>query len=232
MGTRRPTIESFSAVGMVGRIRLGSSHLDQNSCKRHSVTLFRCMTLLPASLLFFIPTQNASAQTSIYGSVALVDYVLQNNNTSAAKSDTAGFIGGVFYNFPIQSRLTAGVDARGSFGVGARGGALATVALRIGFVPKRVVLRPYFDLGGGVVTSTFNNGQITGPVDAGLSAQPTRVTSGGVDFGAGLDIRLTDSFDLRAVELGAIAGAAEPGVGSAFLDAGVVYHLHRRPRKS
>ena len=146
------------------------------------------MALLPAWLLLFVPTHNAFAQTSIYGSVALVDYVLQNDNSSAAKSDTAGFIGGVFYNFPIQSRLTAGVDARVSYGVGPRGGALATAALRIGFVPERVVLRPYFDLGGGVVTSTFNNGQITGPVTAGLSAQPTRVTSGGMDFAGGLDI--------------------------------------------
>ena len=75
------------------------------------MTLFRFTTLL-SLLLLLVPKQNAIAQTSIYGSVALVNYDFENNNTSAAKSDTAGFVGGVFYNFPIQSRLTAGVDGR------------------------------------------------------------------------------------------------------------------------
>jgi hypothetical protein len=133
------------------------------------------------------------AQTSIYGSVALVNYDFENNNTSAAKSDTAGFVGGVFYNFPIQSRLTAGVDVRGSFGVGSRGGALAAAALRIGFVPERVVLRPYLLLGGGVATSTFKINDITGPAAEGLTAQSTRFTSGGVEFVGGFDVRLSDS---------------------------------------
>jgi hypothetical protein len=177
--------------------------------------------------LLLISKQNAIAQTSLYGSVALVNYVLQNNNSSAAKSDTAGFIGGGFYNFPIQSRLTAGVDVRGSYGIGARGGVLAAAALRVGFVPKRVALRPYFQLGAGVVTSTFNNGQITGPATQGFTSQSTRVTSGGVEFAGGLDVRLNESFDLRAVELGAVAGGANQSVGSAFLDAGIVYHLRK-----
>jgi len=190
------------------------------------VTLFRCFTSLLALLLLLVPKQNAIAQTSIYGSVSGVNYVLQNNNSSAAKSDTAGFVGGVFYNFPIQSRVTAGVDVRGSYGVGSRGGALAAGALRIGFVPERVVLRPYFLLGGGVVTSTFKINDITGPAAEGLTTQPTRFTSGGVEFAGGLDVRLSDSFDLRAVELGAVAGGSNQDVGSAFLDAGIVYHLH------
>jgi hypothetical protein len=195
------------------------------------VTLFRCFTSLLALFLIFVPKQKVLAQTSVYGSVALVNYVFQNNNSSAAKSDTAGFIGGAFYNFPIHSRLTAGVDVRGSFGVGARGGALATAAFRIGFVPERVVLRPYFQLGGGVVTSTFGNDQIPQPAPQVFNSQPTRVTSGGVEFAGGLDIRLRDSFDLRAVELGAVAGGSNRDVGSAFLDAGLVYHLHKRSRK-
>jgi hypothetical protein len=195
------------------------------------VTLFRCFTSLLVLLFVFVPKQNAIAQTSVYGSVALVNYGLQNNNSTSYKSDTAGFIGGVFYNFPIHSRLTAGVDARGSLGVGDRGGALATAALRIGFVPERVVLRPYFLLGGGVVTSTFNIGQITGPATQGLAGQSTRVTSGGVEFAGGLDVRLNDSFDLRAVELGAVAGGSGRSVGSAFLDAGLVWHLHKRFHK-
>jgi len=103
---------------------------------------------------------------------------------------------------------------------------LAAAALRIGFVPERVVLRPYFQLGGGVVTSTFNINEITGPATQGLSQHSTRFTSGGVEFAGGLDIRLNRSFDLRAVELGAVAGGSNQDVGSAFLDAGIVYHLH------
>jgi hypothetical protein len=196
------------------------------------VPLFRCFVSLLALLLVFAPKQNAVAQTSIYGSVALVNYDFENNNTSAAKSDTAGFIGGVFYNFPIQSRLTAGVDVRGSYGVGVRGGGLATAALRIGFVPEHVALRPYFMLGGGVVTSTFKINDITGPAAQDLTTQPTRFTSGDVEFVGGLDVRLNHSFDLRVFELGAVASGSNQSVGSAFLDAGLVYHLHRRSPKS
>ncbi|WP_353068436.1 hypothetical protein RBB75_13945 [Tunturibacter empetritectus] len=78
-----------------------------------------------------------------------------------------------------------------------------------------------------MVTSTFKVNDITGPASEDLTPQPTQFTSGGVEFAGGLDVRLSDSFDLRAVELGAVAGASNQGVGSAFLDAGLVYHLHR-----
>ena len=187
-----------------------------------------CTPILALTFAFLL-TLSARAQVSAYGAVALTDYSLFNNNVSAAKSDTGGIIGGVFYNFPIHSRLTAGIDARGSYGFGDRGGTAAAVALRIGFVPERVVLRPYFQLGGGVVSSTFRIGQLTGPVTEGLTTQPTRFTSGGIEFAAGLDIRLSKSFDLRAFELGAIAPTSSTGAaGSAWLDAGVVYHFPKR----
>jgi hypothetical protein len=190
---------------------------------RRNLTSFLILTFA-----FLLPL-TARAQVSAYGSVALTDYIFVNNNTSAAKSDTAGIIGGAFYNFPIHSRLTAGIDARGSYGFGNRGGASGAVALRIGFVPERVALRPYFQLGGGLVSSTFTNQQITGPAIQGLPTQPTRFTSGGVEFAAGLDVRLNHSFDLRAFELGAIAPTNSTGAaGSAWLDAGVVYHFPRR----
>jgi hypothetical protein len=176
-------------------------------------------------------TSAAHAQVSTYASTALTNYTLFNNNSSAAKSDTAGIIAGAFYNFPIHSRLTAGIDARGSYGFGDRGGAFAAAALRIGFVPERVVLRPYFQLGAGVVGSTFTTRQITGPATQGLTPQPTRFTSGGVEFAAGLDIRLSHSFDLRALELGAIAPAtSNESPGSAWLTTGVIYHLPRHGR--
>jgi hypothetical protein len=183
------------------------------------------------SFIFLLPLIT-QAQVSIYGAVALNDYIFLNNNTSTAKSDTGGIIGGAFYNFPIHSRLTAGIDARGTYGFGDRGGASAAAALRIGFVPERVILRPYFQIGGGFVSSTFTNRQLTGPVIQGLTTQPTRFTSGGGEFTAGLDVRLSPSIDLRAFELGAIAPVGSTGaVGSAWLDAGVVYHFPRHGRK-
>jgi len=57
-----------------------------------------------------------------------------------------------------------------------------------------------------------------------------RYTSGAVEFAAGLDIRLSSSFDLRAFELGAIAPPSSSNnttVGSAFLDTGIVYHFQK-----
>jgi hypothetical protein len=192
------------------------------------MTIRRDLTSFLTLTFAFLLTLTARSQVSAYGSVALTNYTLFNNNSSAAKSDTAGIIGGAFYNFPIHSRLTAGIDARGSYGFGDRGGASAAVALRIGFVPERVALRPYFQLGGGIVSSTFSTRQITGPATQALTPQPTRFTSGGVEFAAGLDVRLNHSFDLRAFELGAIAPTSSMGAGSAWLDAGVVYHFPRR----
>jgi hypothetical protein len=187
-----------------------------------------CTPILALTFAFLL-TLTARAQVSAYGSAALTNYIFVNNNTSTAKSDTGGIIGGAFYNFPIHSRLTAGIDARASYGFGDRGGTSAAVALRIGFVPERVVLRPYFQLGGGIVSSTFSTRQITGPATQGLTPQPARVTSGGVEFDFGLDIRLNHSFDLRAFELGALAPASSNGsAGSAWLDAGVVYHFPKR----
>lgn len=191
----------------------------------------RCCSAFAVLLFLFVREQGAMAQTSVYGSVALNNYGYVNNGSTAFKSDTEGVIGGLFYDFPIDSRLTAGVDVRGVYGFGARGGGLGAAALRVGFVPDRVVLRPYVEVGGAVISSTFNNNQITGPATQGLGTQSTRVTSGGLEFAGGLDVRLTRSFDLRAVELGAAAGGGNGGVGSAFLDAGIVYHLHPRPRR-
>jgi hypothetical protein len=63
-----------------------------------------------------------------------------------------------------------------------------------------------------------------------MTEKSVRHTSGSAEFAGGLDVRLNDSFDLRAVEIGAIAGGNQ-SAGSAFLDAGIVYHLHRRGPK-
>jgi hypothetical protein len=172
--------------------------------------------------LLLLPTQTAPAQTSIYGSVAVTNFCRSGSFYTNCKSDTLGFLGGGFYNFPIQSRLTAGIDGRMSYGLGTRGGVSATAAFRIGFVPHQNPLRPYFELGGGVVSSA-----------GGDPLQAQRKTNGVLQLALGLDIRLTPSIDLRALELGGAAGAgssSSPAAGTAYIDAGVVYHFpHAKP---
>jgi DUF1680 family protein len=57
--------------------------------------------------------------------------------------------------------------------------------------------------------------------------QTNRVTNGAVEIAFGLDVRLTDSLDLRVPDWGAVAGISNSnaaGVGS--FGAGLVYHLH------
>jgi len=161
----------------------------------------------------------AEGQISVYTMVGLSRYGFSYQGDSYSyKDDTASFGGGAFYNFPIHSRLTAGIDGRVLYGPASYGGTTADVALRVGFVPTRIRLRPYFEIGGGVVSSVIAPG-----------VTPQRITNGAAEFLGGLDIRLTDSVDLRAVEWGAAAGAASNnGTTSAvgFLDAGFVYHFH------
>jgi hypothetical protein len=163
----------------------------------------------------------ADAQVSAYGVVGVNAYGFsyQGNAPNYYKS-TAGLGGGAFYNFPIQSRMTVGIDGRVFYGPGTFGGVTADAALRIGFVPEVNRLRPYFAIGGGVVSSVQNPGY-----------EPVRVTSGALELLGGLDIRATDSIDIRAVEYGGAAGYSGTGKASqvGFLDTGVVYHF--RPVK-
>jgi hypothetical protein len=188
------------------------------------MSIFRPCTPLLCLLALFLPTRIAQAQVSAYGAAAVTNYCISDPVTNC-KSDGGGFIGGAFYNFPLQSRLTAGVDARGSYSFGDRGGTLATASLRIGFVPHHVPLRPYFQLGGGIVSSQFLIVQTPSP-----TFQTTRHTNGALVILAGLDIRLTDTLDLRAIEIGAASGSTG-SAGSAFVDAGLVYHFRRRAPK-
>ncbi|HEV2618553.1 MAG TPA: hypothetical protein VGU23_01285 [Acidobacteriaceae bacterium] len=156
----------------------------------------------------------------MYGAAALTDFCLSINTSTSCKSDTAGFVGGAFYNFPRDSRLTLGIDGRGSFATGSRGGMSATAAFRLGFVPTHDPLRPYFEVGAGVVSSA-----------GGDPLQAKRQTSGAGQFAVGLDVRLTDRLDLRAIEVGAAAGSSTtttPSAGTAYFDAGLVYHFARR----
>ena len=182
-----------------------------------ALTPLRLLVFLPAIVLLAEATSSAQAQVSAYGMVALTSYGFSYQNSSYNfPVDTAGLVGGAFYNFPIRSRLTAGIDGRVLYGPGSHGGTTATGALRIGFVPTRVRLRPYFELGGGVVSARLNTGQSI-----------EYVTNGAAELIFGLDVRLTDSIDLRAIDYGAAVGPSNNNTTSAieFLGAGVVYHF-------
>ena len=186
----------------------------------------RCIAAL---LAFFclLPTHRASAQTSVYGS-AMFDAFGGTGDyygNGEFKGDTGGFIAGAFYTFPSASRFKAGIDGRITYSPGDKGGSAYTGALRVSFVPNHVRLRPYFQLGGGVVktdlsTVTCDSENCYGAV--------VHATSGAAQIVFGLDVRLTDHLDLRAIDYGADAGSSNggPHAALAFLDAGVIYHFH------
>lgn len=173
------------------------------------------------------------AQTSLYAIGGIANYGFTHPTPDATnyKGDTGGFGGGAFYNFPIDSRVTVGLDGRAAYSSGDKGGFLAGAALRVGFVPHHNPLRPYFQVGGGVVHSSYIDSMYFYDTASRVPVVTTRrsVTSGAAQFVVGLDIRLTEHFDLRAPELGAQAGGGDgiqTGVG--FLNAGIVYHLRSR----
>ena len=164
----------------------------------------RCRYLTISFVLILTSAHWAPAQTSVYGMATLTNY---NAVSLPARGDSGGFSGGAFYNFPIQSRLTAGLDARASYSPGPEGGALGLSCLRIGFVPRSVRLRPYFQIGGGVVKATGT--KVFHPSATQTISSGT--TSGAAGFLFGLDIRLTNSLDMRAGELGAFVGPSGYG---------------------
>ena len=184
------------------------------------------LVLLSSALL--VAPNAIQAQASVYLSPALTGFATGTGSNLNFINRSAGFIAGGFYDFPIQSRVTVGIDFRTVLGPGTMGGDFTGAALRVGFVPHYVILRPYFQIGGGVVTTTVKNYvQISGNSFTLIPSQ--RFTNGAAELDFGLDIRLTEHFDLRAIDYGAAAGASSTNnVGMAFLGAGVVYHLKPR----
>ncbi|WP_263384019.1 hypothetical protein [Granulicella arctica] len=143
---------------------------------------------LPFCLFSALPlTSTASAQISVYGTGAVARYGLKpvNSSTLSFKSGAPGFVVGAFYNFPIESRVTVGVDVRLAESPGAKGGMASAVALRVGFVPHHVPLRPYFEIGGGVLRTSTNAELVTDEV------RPGTYTNGAAIFAFGLDIPVT-----------------------------------------
>ena len=137
----------------------------------------------------------AEAQVSVYGMAGLSRYGFSYQGDSYSfKDDTASFGGGAFYNFPIHSRLTAGIDGRVLYGPASYGAPRRTSPSASALFPRVFACGRISRFGGGVVSSV---------IDPGVT--PQRITNGAAEFLGGLDIRLTDSVDLRAVEYGAAA---------------------------
>jgi hypothetical protein len=172
--------------------------------------------------LFLSALSCANGQVSAYGTVAATNYGYSFNGDSLRTGGTyVGYGLGGYYNFPIQSRLTAGIDVRGSVSPRVSGGEKAFVSGRFGFVPTRFPLRPYVQFGGGVIRTK-------GPAFAFL-ASPQTVTHGALDLALGLDVRITHDFDWRALELESGAGVgSSSSSASASISTGVVYHFHPR----
>jgi hypothetical protein len=158
---------------------------------------------IPLAILLAITAHQAKAQTSVYGTAMLTAF----DNRAAG-----GFTAGAFYNFHTPSRLTAGIDGRVSYAPGNKGGNAELAALRISFIPRKNPLRPYLQIGGGVVSQNSYN--------------TFRRTNGAAEIAFGLDIRLTDNLDVRAFDYGAAAGSRY-GAGFGFLNVGIVYHFHQ-----
>ena len=142
-----------------------------------------------------------------------------NSSTYSFKSDAPGFVIGAFYNFPIDSRVTVGLDGRLAENPGAKGGTAGAIAFRVGFVPHHVPLRPYFSIGGGVISTSTNTELVNDQVRAGS------YTNGAAMIAFGLDIPVTHSIDIRALDIGSEAGGSS---GAVYADTGVVLHFGRR----
>lgn len=171
------------------------------------------------SVLCLLPV--AGAQVSVYGTGAVAEYALKpvNSNTFSFKSGAPGFVIGGFYNFPIDSRVTVGFDVRLAENPGAKGGTASAVAFRVGFVPHQVRLRPYFAIGGGVVSTSTNTELVNDGVRSGS------YTNGAAIIAFGLDIPVTHSIDIRALDIGSEASGTS---GAVYADSGIVFHFGRR----
>jgi hypothetical protein len=92
-------------------------------------------------------------------------------------------------------------------------------------LPHSNPLSPYFQLGGGYIRVPLPGGQYVIVDQFGNITQvihQSAVTGGAVDLAFGLNIRTSEHWSIRAIELGGSAGSH---VASASLGAGVIYTL-------
>jgi len=146
-----------------------------------------------------------------------------------------GFAGGALADIPHSGRFAVGLDLRETVSSGTTGGSLFTAAARLALVPRYSRMRPYALLGGGAASGhspIFSGGGFTGP---------TLASSNGVFvYGFGMDVRLTHSFDLRAIDVLIANGhgpasttpgflgpidTAYPGVSFFSIDTGILYRF-------
>ena len=169
--------------------------------------------MLCFSACCFTPFALKAQQTSVYGTVDLSVFSTDIGNGRIYGSDKIGFVAGGFYTFASDSRFKPGVDVRVVEQPANSGGTAVLGALRVSFVPHKNPLRPYLQIGGGVISATNN--------DNGF-ATSQRKTGGGLEIDFGLDIRVTRHIDLRLPDYGAAAGGT---TGTAWLGSGLVYHF-------
>jgi hypothetical protein len=189
------------------------------------MTLPRPLSVAATLLLILAPVLAARAQNAVYAGATLTNYGVSYASRSIVfNGNSGGFTLGGFHNFPIKSRVTVGIDLRLEDSPSStKGGFYSAAALRVAFVPHHVRLRPYFQLGGGVVST---NTYTTSPFATTSSIGPRRYTNGALELVAGLDLRITNSLDWRVLDYGAAAGANSSGAsGVGFVTTGIVYHF-------
>ena len=190
---------------------------------------FRCR-IASLVLILFIAPHIAKAQFSIYGTLGVAGYGYSQagSNDVIFGRDHIGFGAGATYNFPIQSRLTAGIDLRGAVAPSDYGGSMGTASLRFGFVPHHNRLKPYLQIGGGFVTAKTPSYVAYG-IPSSDTVQKQSFTNGALALALGLDVRILPSFDWRLLEIQSAAGGnTSNNTGMAAVSTGIVYCFPRR----
>ena len=193
------------------------------------MSVFRNLFIVVALLALFAFSPATHAQTSVYGTGSSTAFGFSGQdytNGTQLKPRTNGFITGAFYTLPGFTRFKAGLDSRYTFAPGYNGGKAYTAAIRMSFVPNQFRLRPYADFGGGVASTQLHQNICA----LTCRTTTTQLTSGVVQFGGGLDLRVNRLFDIRGFDFqydtGGRAGMTHVAMHS--FSSGLVFHLPSR----
>jgi opacity protein-like surface antigen len=204
-----------------------SLHLRKQGAR---LSVFRNLSVALVLLAVFTVSLASHAQTSVYGSAVSTSFGFSGQSYVSGtqlKPRTTGFITGAFYTLPSLTRFKTSLDARYTFAPGYNGGKASTAAIRLSFVPNDFLLRPYGEFGGGIASTQLHQNICTGTTCRQTTSQ---LTSGVVQFGGGLDIRLNRLFDIRALDYqydtGGRAGVTHSAMHS--FSSGLVFHLPSR----